>query len=146
MNIAMAVESQMHQLLRDDREPRHIVFSSEGFTEAKAQDAANRTNCDLLAMTYMGLPYVVDVMAVQHVSVSADPPAPKSTAPTPPVRFRIDHRDPTQTFAEIAGQALTEAQLCDIVMAHCQPRIDADTQTPLQRALHSAVVNFGRFE
>lgn len=63
-----------------------------------------------------------------------------------PVTIRVDMVDPSKTFADIAGELLTEVQLCDIVMAHCQPRIDAGTQTPLQRALHTAVVNFGRFE
>lgn len=35
----------------------------------------------------------------------------------PPVTFRVDMLDPTKTFAEIAGEALSLAQLSDIIMA-----------------------------
>jgi hypothetical protein len=138
---------QRGDLVEADKVPRSVSFSDQGFTRALHENDAASVQA-LMGPTYCGLPHMVDRKQTADVVVSDKTiEERRSRSPTRgPVIVRAGSVNDEAMTIEIVGAAPTEAQLCDVVMAHCQPRIDAGTQTPLQRVLHTAVQNFGRFE
>ena len=60
-----------------------------------------------------------------------------------PVTFRVDHLDPHQTTFAIAGQALTRAQLSDIISAWVESH---PNEQPVTDMLVDWVQTHGRFE
>lgn len=143
MGVYADVRRALRELDMKFREPAGIIFSHHGFMKARMEDR-DGTGFSGDTTTYMGLPYRVDHQQEADVRLVDTEEVQGGIR----LQVRGVHDDPERCVQEVVliGRALTERQLADLVMAHCQPHIDAGTQTPFQRALHSAVVNFGRFE
>ncbi len=143
-----------------------ITFSPEGYTRALADtvpgmDPWSPANPFKAPLFYMNLPYTVidkqeePVLLTLVPGGSAEARAFRAAqnsvygkAPQPSgfmaARARMVLAD--EDTVRMMGQVITEAQLCDLIMAFADNAITAGTNTPFQRAVHSAVANFGSFE
>lgn len=125
-------------------QPTRITFSSVG-RDKMLRELASDTLHVLArqgvneANTYQGLPYLVDHAQQEDIKLHN---AMADYKPRGVVSFRVDHLDPHQTTMEVAGQALTKPQLCDIINAWCE----ANPKEKLAAALDEDVRRYGSFE
>jgi hypothetical protein len=126
--------------------PTQVLFSPDGYIKARRErEAQGAFGHDRTGFTtYMGLPFAT--MPSLKADVSVQYAIDEGSAPPPAgVSFRVDHLDPRQTTMQIVGQALTAAQLCDVIRSF----LDADDAThwgAFERELDRVVTEHGRFE
>jgi hypothetical protein len=142
------VTRQRGHMITAGQVPRSVIFSTEGFSKALQERDNLAVRGAMQGPTYSGLKHTVDPNQTEDVVVSeqsVEEWARDRRPRGPVVSFTSSGLQGPMTM-KVIGKGLTAAQLCDVIMAHCQPHIDAGTQTPLQRALYAAVTNFGRFK
>lgn len=142
MSIYEQVTRRLRELTRQGSAPYRISFSDEGYRLAISQrdgygnfgghDDVRRPT------TYLGLPFCIAPGQAVEVDVEVD----TSPAQAQPISFRVDHLNPAQTTMEIVGQALTRAQLSDVITAW----VAAHQDEPGVGGLADWVRTHGRFE
>jgi len=87
---------------------------------------------------YLGFPFKIDRKQTEDVMLEHTPTVVNETG----ISLRVDHLNPHQTTMQVAGQALTKPQLCDLITAYTQGKPNDDFLV----ALNDAVRLHGRFE
>jgi hypothetical protein len=131
---------QRGALVREGREPRSVVFSATGFMKAMREVRADGVQ-PAQGPTYGGLPHAIDNEQTEDVVVNDKTVEERFTRPA--VSFRVDHLKPHQTTMEVAGQALTRAQLSDLLSAWVDAHPDEHLVTT---PLVDWIQTHGRFE
>lgn len=135
-----------------EQEARTVIFSYEGWNKAQREQLTADKCIRYTPPTYCGLPHLIDptqaadivvtheyVAEVQARVLPAGRHAPRQNA----LKLSVDMSDASKTQVQIVGEALTAAQLCDIIMAW----LGADPHWgDFEKELHAVVERHGSFE